>query len=83
MYVLHYCQHRLWRIVLLSSACYFGNAQTKVLKGVIRDEHSEERIPFASIHFRNSGGVSSLIQQVILFSDLKVLGQRIHWKSPM
>ncbi len=56
MYLLHYCQRRLWRIVLLCSVCYFGNAQTKVLKGVIRDEHSEERIPFASIHFRNSGG---------------------------
>ncbi len=31
------------------------NAQTKVIKGVIKDAHSDERIPFASISFKNKG----------------------------
>lgn len=31
-----------------------GFSQTKVLKGVIRDRHSEEIVPFASIKIRNS-----------------------------
>lgn len=28
-------------------------AQTKILKGIIKDAHSDERIPFASIQFKN------------------------------
>lgn len=31
-----------------------SGAQTKILKGVVRDRHSEEPIPFASIKVRNS-----------------------------
>ena len=31
------------------------NAQNKVLRGVIKDAHSDERIPFASISFKKSG----------------------------
>lgn len=31
------------------------NAQTKVIKGVIKDAHSDERIPFASISFKKAG----------------------------
>ncbi len=31
------------------------DAQTKVLKGIIRDGHSDERIPFASMRFKKSG----------------------------
>ena len=29
--------------------------QSKIIKGVIKDAHSDERIPFASISFKNSG----------------------------
>ncbi len=32
----------------------FASAQRKVLSGVVKDSHSEERIPFASIHFKNT-----------------------------
>jgi hypothetical protein len=39
--------------------CFFvflnGSAQTKVLKGTIRDQHSGEQVPFASVRFKNSG----------------------------
>lgn len=31
------------------------SAQTKVLKGVVRDAHSDEAIPFATLQFRQSG----------------------------
>jgi len=32
----------------------FASAQRKVITGIIKDSHSEERIPFASISFKNS-----------------------------
>ena len=31
------------------------SAQSKILKGIIKDQHSDERIPFASINFKRSG----------------------------
>ena len=34
---------------------FLANAQTKIIKGVIKDAHSDERIPFASISFKKSG----------------------------
>lgn len=31
-------------------------SQTKIFRGTIKDAHSDERIPFASIHFKRGGG---------------------------
>ncbi len=43
-------------IVLFCFAISLGSsAQTKIIKGVIKDVHSDERIPFASIQFKKSG----------------------------
>ncbi len=45
--------HTGWlALLLLSTAWTFG--QTKLLKGTIKDAHSDERIPFASISFKGS-----------------------------
>ena len=41
-------------ILLLIFFPFLVNAQTKVLKGVIKDAHSDERIPFVSISFKKS-----------------------------
>jgi hypothetical protein len=38
---------------LLISSCV--SAQTKVIKGTIRDQHSGEQVPFASVFFKKSG----------------------------
>jgi hypothetical protein len=35
--------------------CISTVAQTKLLKGSIRDQHSGEQVPFASVRFKNSG----------------------------
>ena len=46
------------RLFILVLGCFTLNhvsAQTKILKGIIKDEHSDERIPFASIRFQKSG----------------------------
>src|SRR3954469_14195606 len=46
------------KLLMLVLCCFTLNsasAQLKVLKGIIKDEHSDERIPFASIHFQKSG----------------------------
>src|SRR3990170_4155907 len=49
------------KVLLLSTVLFFClypplvNAQTKILKGVIKDAHSDERIPFASISFKKAG----------------------------
>lgn len=32
-----------------------GYSQTKILKGIIKDAHSDERVPFASLRFKKSG----------------------------
>jgi hypothetical protein len=47
--------------IYLSTALIFlifafaANGQTKILRGVIKDAHSDERIPFASISFKKAG----------------------------
>jgi Family of unknown function (DUF5686)/CarboxypepD_reg-like domain len=47
-------------LLFLSGCCVAGMAQRKALRGIIKDSHSDERIPFASILFKNStvGGQS-------------------------
>ena len=43
---------------LLGICCLTLNlvsAQSKIVKGIVKDQHSDERIPFASIHFKGSG----------------------------
>jgi hypothetical protein len=35
-------------------AFLFASAQRKIISGVIKDSHSEERIPFASVSFKNT-----------------------------
>lgn len=42
----------LLAIFLFSSVSIF--AQTKIIRGIAQDSHSEERIPFASVSFKNS-----------------------------
>ncbi len=42
-------------IILFVFSFCFLQAQTKVLKGVIKDQHSGERVPFASVRFKISG----------------------------
>ncbi len=46
-----------WLLTLLGCILCFtiASAQPKILKGVILDAHSEERIPFASMRFQASG----------------------------
>ena len=43
-------------VLLLCASLFVNttNAQSKIFKGVIKDAHSDERIPFASIQFKNS-----------------------------
>ena len=55
MRLLNYLQQRAWMLMLFFSTFYVGHAQTKTLKGVIRDSHSGEIIPFASMRFKKSG----------------------------
>ncbi len=46
------------RLFILVACCFTLNnlsAQSKILRGIIKDQHSDERIPFASIHFQKSG----------------------------
>ena len=46
--------------IIVVSLCLFRSlpalSQTKVFKGAVKDMHSDERIPFASMKFRKSGG---------------------------
>ena len=42
-------------ILLLTLFTLSSFAQNLILKGIIRDEHSDERIPFASMKFQKSG----------------------------
>ncbi|MDX2046046.1 MAG: DUF5686 family protein, partial [Chitinophagaceae bacterium] len=39
-------------LLLLSMIC---SGQSKQLKGIVKDGHSDERIPFASVQFKNTG----------------------------
>lgn len=47
-----------YRIAIFILACCgtasVAVAQTKILSGIVKDSHSEERIPFASVSFKNS-----------------------------
>src|SRR4026208_1287766 len=36
------------------TACLPASSQRKTVRGVVKDSHSEERIPFASVSFKNS-----------------------------
>ncbi len=45
-------------LILLSSLLFFSDksvAQERLIRGVVKDIHSEERVPFASVQFKNSG----------------------------
>jgi hypothetical protein len=42
-------------LLFLIPVFYIGNAQTKTLKGIIKDAHSDEIVPFASIRLIGSG----------------------------
>jgi hypothetical protein len=56
-------QHRLgitFNAVILSAICAvafstYTHAQNVIVRGVVKDIHSDERIPFASIQFKKSG----------------------------
>ena len=52
-----YVNKPLYLCVVLLVGLYpvFVDAQTKIIKGVIKDAHSDERIPFASISFKKGG----------------------------
>jgi hypothetical protein len=46
-------------------------AQTKIIRGTVKDIHSEERIPFASIQFKNagSGGLTDSVGNFLLTAN--------------
>lgn len=46
-------------------------AQTKIIRGTVKDIHSDERIPFASIQFKNagSGGLTDSVGNFILTAN--------------
>jgi hypothetical protein len=60
MRLLKYYQHQIGMLLLFSSSFAVGHAQTRVLRGIIKDSHSGEPIPFASLHFKKNrtGGLS-------------------------
>ncbi|HKP32903.1 MAG TPA: DUF5686 family protein [Chitinophagaceae bacterium] len=45
---------KLLLLIILSITTLSINAQ-KILKGIVKDQHSDERIPFASLHFMKAG----------------------------
>ncbi|MBS1599435.1 MAG: carboxypeptidase-like regulatory domain-containing protein [Bacteroidetes bacterium] len=48
-------RYKVWLVIVFFLAFYVGHGQTKILKGIIRDAHSGERIPFASMRFLKAG----------------------------
>ena len=50
-----YLYGRLFILVLCCATLNHVSAQSKILRGIIKDQHSDERIPFASIKFQKSG----------------------------
>ncbi|MBD0376412.1 MAG: carboxypeptidase-like regulatory domain-containing protein, partial [Flavisolibacter sp.] len=46
---------KLYLCFLFSLSAFMLSAQTKVLKGVIHDQHSDEVVPFASVRLLHSG----------------------------
>jgi len=71
MYLPKIYQQAAGVVVLLICACMFGNAQTKILRGSIRDAHSDEPIPFASMQFKKgrTGKLSDSAGQFIFRFD--------------
>src|SRR5258708_34777407 len=49
------CSRRIWILFILLLFSHIGNAQTLILKGTIKDAHSDERIPFASMRMQGTG----------------------------
>ena len=56
---MHLLKDRLHNVLFLFLAFTFivhnSYSQTKILKGVIKDSHSDERVPFASMQFKHYG----------------------------
>ena len=42
-------------VLLLCSLIFLDSSAQKVLHGIIRDQHSGEQVPFASVRFKHSG----------------------------
>ncbi len=59
-------RYLLFGFIIVISATY-SHAQRKIIAGVVKDSHSEERIPFASVSFKNST-VGQLTDSAGLFS---------------
>ncbi len=55
MHFLKNCSRRIWLLFILLLFSHIGNAQTLILKGTIKDAHSDERIPFASMRMQGTG----------------------------
>jgi Family of unknown function (DUF5686)/CarboxypepD_reg-like domain len=45
---------KLFFAIYFIAVSLFSSAQQKVIRGIIKDSHSEERIPFASVGFKNT-----------------------------
>lgn len=46
--------YQLISILLLQALAGLAWGQTKIISGIVKDSHSDERIPFASVSFKNS-----------------------------
>ncbi len=46
--------YQLLSILLLQALAGTAWGQTKIISGIVKDSHSDERIPFASVSFKNS-----------------------------
>src|SRR2546423_9029429 len=55
MIQLSYGKRSLLILVVFCISLSYSSAQVKILKGIVKDQHSDERIPFASLHFAKSG----------------------------
>ncbi|MGH2553669.1 MAG: carboxypeptidase-like regulatory domain-containing protein, partial [Chitinophagaceae bacterium] len=47
-------RHKHWLTIIFILVASIASAQQKFFRGVVKDSHSEERIPFASVSFRNT-----------------------------
>lgn len=57
--------------IVLCFSALFTSAQKKIITAIIKDEHSEEGIPFASVQFKNTaaGGLTDSTGTFIYYSD--------------
>src|SRR6476660_1016197 len=46
---------KAWWVVFCLWGCSTAQAQTKIVTGIIRDQHSGEAVPFASVNLKVSG----------------------------